>query len=47
MRVIFWFLIWTLTLYSADIKVTYRDGLEINFTGWWSKITKQDEHHER
>jgi hypothetical protein len=31
-----WFLVWALTLFSARIRVAYKDGLEIDFKGWAS-----------
>ncbi len=33
----FWFGIWALTLFSADIEVTYRNGARYKFTGWYTK----------
>ncbi|MBL4869799.1 MAG: hypothetical protein JKX72_02470 [Robiginitomaculum sp.] len=35
-RFTLWFLVWALTLFSADISVTYSDGLKIEFKGWWA-----------
>ena len=36
MRTVLWFFVWALTLFSARIKVSYTDGVEIDFKGWLS-----------
>ena len=41
MRVIFWLVIYILTLGFISVHVTYVDGLELTLHGWGEKIGKK------
>ena len=41
LRILFWFIIWIITLCSADITANYQDGLTLTFTGWVSILSRK------
>ncbi len=42
----FWFGIWALTLFGADIEVTYADGAHYKFTGWYTRYFGKKDKEE-
>ena len=38
LRYVFVFSFWAVTLFFIDVKVTYVDGLKIEFNGWGTRL---------